>query len=173
MNLLNYDCITAAGPAVHDLMQGLFHGKDFSNTSSQNQWGNQPVVSGGRVCLVKDQNLSKRHYQQTMVLHFQKMWDRTKSKAEFKKASVLVVFASTKGSVEDFIWEKSTSVREMPDPYSGVAHDIEKIIKSDFAHIESLVVSNACASSHVAFEIADDFLKQKSFDYVLVFTSDL
>lgn len=181
MDLRHYDCITAAGDGPSELMQALYAGKDLSVHVAADTWG-RPVSSGGLVCFLPHTNLKNRNYQNLFSHYVETIWQRIRqnfSDAEtinFKKEKVLVIFASTKGYVEDYIWnfEKDLDgARQAPDPFQGIVKSFKEKFGSLFLELQTLVVSNACASSHVAIEMAEAAIRNKKFDHVIVIAGDL
>jgi hypothetical protein len=79
-----------------------------------------------------------------------------------------VIFASTKGVLEDMIWQSSAP---QEDPYTPVLNFIKSQVPLPVTR--SLTVSNACASSHGAIELAHLWLQHQLVDHVLVVAGDL
>lgn len=182
MELLNYNCITASGKGVPAFMSGLYNGEDFSAALVGNEW-NQTIAPGGRVCFLQDQALRERNFRHVFASGFFEMWQKAlpeisdEVEKNFKTSRLLIVLSSTKGVVEDFIWKSPKDApsewRKLSDPFGPVLNDFEKQVRPLFSQVETLVVSNACASSHVAFETAKNFLDEDVFDYVIVLAADL
>lgn len=80
-----------------------------------------------------------------------------------------LIFASTKGIIEDFIWQDSVSPQL--DPYSPIVDAIKLTL--DLSFNNDATVSNACASSHGALELGQRWLKRKEVDHVLVVAADI
>ncbi len=79
-----------------------------------------------------------------------------------------VIFASTKGRIEDLIWQDQPPQQ---DPYFEILEDIENNFPLQVSR--SVAVSNACASSHSAIELANRWIQLEKFDHVLVVAGDL
>jgi len=81
-----------------------------------------------------------------------------------------VIFASTKGCIEDFIWNPTPQDLRV-DPLTPVLKEF--IVRAKIRPQRFLCVSNACASSHSALYLANRWLKNKSVETVLVLAADL
>ncbi|MFZ3231640.1 MAG: beta-ketoacyl synthase N-terminal-like domain-containing protein [Pseudobdellovibrio sp.] len=181
MDLLYYDCITAAGEGPKALMQALDSGVDCSRQVESNEW-NQPVASNGRVCFLPNTALKNRNYQKDIKLNIEKIWSRIHGdfsdsfKEQFKKSKALIILASTKGLVEDYIWNYKSNpnaARAAQNPYSEIVKYFKTTISQLTHPLDTLVVSNACASSHVAIEMAKLSIDSGNYDYVIVLSVDL
>jgi 3-oxoacyl-(acyl-carrier-protein) synthase len=111
--------------------------------------------------------------------HFQKLWTELfaslspsiQKKLETKK--VALIFASTKGMVEDFIWQATeNSIRTEQDPFQSII--------DDFCSEQSTIswqlranISNACSSTHVACEYIQTLFEGNRFDFALLLSGDL
>ncbi len=79
-----------------------------------------------------------------------------------------LIFASTKGRTEDLIWDTNCP---QSDPYFEILNSIEKQLP--MAIKKSLVVSNACTSSHGALGLGKQWIESNQVDHVLVVAGDL
>ena len=181
MDLNHYGCVTAAGFGVDELMQGLYQGVDHSSKISGNEW-DRPVSPGGRICFLGDQPRKNFHYEDFFILQFQSLWNEFYNpmtdnlKEKFRNSNALFLFSSTKGAVEDFIWQEAkdlNKLRRHADPYESLVGRMQTKIAAVVKSIESVVVSGACSSSHVAFEMAQKFLEEDQYDVVFVVAGDL
>ncbi len=181
MDLNHYDCATAAGLGVEALMQGLYGGIDHSTKIIGNEW-DRPAIPGGRVCFLSDVSRKNFHYHDHIILHFEKLWNQfcdhlpENLNAKLKSSRALLLFSSTKGTVEDYIWDvakDSSELREHEDPFYSMVKDLQRKISAKVDRLDSLVVSGACTSSHVAFQTAKRFLDQDAYDVVFVVAADL
>lgn len=161
MYILNYACTTAAGGNVSLLMNSLREGRDTS----------QPAWAGGRVCFIEGEIEKSESHEDILSRHLQNLWSDLA--IDFGKDRVALIFASTKGIIEDYIWQSDDQeIRAHLDPYSAVL----KSFRSAHPEINwslSCNVSNACCSSHVAFEYVQDLLSQGRVDSALIIAADL
>lgn len=181
MDLLQYDCITAAGDGPATLLNALNSGSDLSCIVRPDQWS-RAVAGGGRVCFLPNISFLDRNYQNELNEHIEKIWNRiylknsAVEKSGLKSAKALVIFSSTKGFIEDFIWTHKghpEGVRTIPDPFQAVVQKFKTDNEKYFSILDCLVVSNACASSHIAIEMAEAAIESLSYDYVIVICADL
>ncbi len=183
MDLIHYDCITAAGLGSTQLFNSLVAGIDFSKQISNHEWSIE-VPSGGRVCQIQHakEKFSRSTYQKAYEFYLAEVWDRfyknlsIEQTIQLKKDKTLVVLASTKGAIEDYIWSYKNDAgkaRTAPDPFNELNLFFKNKYASCFGSLDSVVISNACASSHVAFEFAESQLKYHFYDSVLVIAADL
>lgn len=188
MKIIFYDCITAAGFGVPSLMEGLYAGKDHS-TPIKNSNNQQDFSSGSRICFIpnivskdlstdsvqdKNYDISIDPYKNKLVFLLKNLCTNflNQNSTLISHKKILVLLSSTKGSVEDYIW-KDQKFSENPDPFQNILEPLSEEIKTHCKYTTPLVVSNACASSHVAFQLAQNVLDSEIFDYVLLFTADL
>lgn len=171
MFVIDYDCITAAGESPQSLMNALNTAQVCSHPAVENQW-NKPVVPGGLVSLIS----GKKNLTQDLS----KLWNNILNKlpsevlADFSKAKVGLIFSSTKGNIEDYIFDvKENEIRtRRPDPFIEVVEGFKKL-NPEINFSYSLTVSNACSSSHVALEFIQDLFEAQRLDYVLLLAGDL
>ncbi len=168
MFIAGYNCITAAGLGSASLMDALYSGSDCSTAGS---------ADGGRVCLLKNRSLESKNYKEQLVSSLNSLWTSVQNNlsdtvlTDVKKKRVGFIFCSTKGYVEDYIWNKNQpSISQ--DPFSEIV--------SCFTEAHSLIswslkftISNACSSSHAGLEYAQELLKADRLDYVVVAAGDL
>ena len=170
MYIVNYECLSSAGLGVEKFMQGLQNGEDHSVPLTETTFSH-PVWPTGRACFIPDQDLKNRQYSETFKKHFSLVWEKLAEKFEVDldlKGS-LFILASTKGLLEEYIWQGSSQATGQ-DPFSLAAQEIRESLAND--QIEILTVSNACSSSHVAFELADKILKTKRYKNIFVVAFD-
>lgn len=80
-----------------------------------------------------------------------------------------LILASTKGVLEDFIWQDSVDASY--DPYQAILKGVKQNLNFSFS--KEITVSNACASSHGALELGQKWLQRKTVDHVLIVAADL
>lgn len=87
------------------------------------------------------------------------------------EAKMGIIFSSTKGAVEDYVWKEDFNPSEI-DPLSKVLEEtIKKLPPRKW--VLTQVVSNSCASSHAAIALGSEWIKQGACDKVLVLAGDL
>lgn len=92
------------------------------------------------------------------------------SRADFAVLGDLgVIYASTKGDLEDFAWEPDSPYWSR-DPFTGILEDF--LAKTELAPIRSLTVSNACSSGLSALKLAQVWLEAGIVKDVLILGAD-
>jgi hypothetical protein len=150
-------------------MTALYSGKDCS----------LPVESGGRVCYL-DQNPEKtQSYKNIFVNSFKQLGLPLReglskdSYGDLSNSRVALIFASTKGAIEDFVWTATgEDIRTHADPFMEICQEFTEAI-GEIEWTLHCNVSNACASSHVAIEYAQDLFKAERAEYALIIAGDL
>lgn len=158
MSYLSFEtCVTHHGSTTTDLFEGLLDGATLQKKIEDKGYFSISSFGNSKTYLEKiefwmDQQLSELKH----------IWD-------FKDQEKWgLVFASTKGIIEDLVWDD-----EIPknDPYYPVLKSLEEKFPGKVE--KSIIVSNACSSSHGAVEMAQRWLKRKQVDHVFVFAADL
>lgn len=176
MNILGYDCFTAAGAGPKKLMQALMSGTDCSTLlpAFKEDGSSNP----GRVCRLSEEWTGGGSFQQKLEHLAQQLWNsvwmqlHSTIQEDLEKSRCAFVFSSTKGFVEDYIWQKHLDIRQQPDPYSAVLQNFTQKNQPQ-SWILKCNMSNACSSSHVALEYIQDLFQQKRIDYAVLFCADL
>ena len=198
MKISYADCWTAAGLGPEIFMSGLYNGQDHSRFVEVNQWS-RAVSVGGKICPIKInipalgemKKESCLSYFEQQKKYFQTLWQRffqhlqshlTKNEiAQLTSEKFLFLLASTKGSIEDYIWDYQVDTqdsRQAPDPFEGLIRFMQEEVRSSFAQwgpqaaVDFHVVSQACASSHLALEMAHLSLQNMDYDHAFVFALD-
>jgi hypothetical protein len=81
-----------------------------------------------------------------------------------------IIFSSTKGAIEDFVWEENLS--DDIDPLNIVLVETIKKLPT-FTWTLKQVVSNSCASSHASIALAQKWIEAGACDKVLIIAGDL
>ncbi|UYL09613.1 hypothetical protein B9G69_003380 [Bdellovibrio sp. SKB1291214] len=169
MYIQNYSCTTAAGFGTRVLMSALHSGKDCS----------LPVESGGRVCYLEQKPEKNQTYKNIFVNSFKQLGLplleglSKEAYSDLSKSRVALIFASTKGFIEDFIWSAtSENIRTHADPFTEICQDFTESV-GEIEWTFHCNVSNACASSHVALEYAQDLFAAQRAEYALIIAGDL
>ena len=198
MKISYADCWTAAGLGTEVFISGLYNGLDHSRFVEAHEWSHQ-VPAGGKICQIQRKNFVTDEMRQEAFLsysdlqqkYFQTLWQRflqhlqntlTKNEqAQWASEKFLFLLASTKGAVEDYIWDfqiDPQGSRQAPDPFEGLVRFMQEQVKLSWAQwgqqatVDFQVVSQACASSHLAIEMAHLSLQNMDYDHVFVFAVD-
>jgi hypothetical protein len=176
MYLLDYECISSAGVGVEALISGLYSSKIHSQKIKEDLFF-RSVPSGGSVCFLSDHAKLTTHKAPNSKNRFAKylksLCERINSRVTpeqfvlMKNKNVLCILSSTKGCVEDTIWDNQSGDS---DPFTSLYDDLRQQL--DFPNLQIMTVSNACSSSHVATEAAKYFLDSNIYDYVFVVAFD-
>lgn len=175
MFVIDYDCITAAGDTREKLMAALYRGQVCSHPAVESEW-TSPVMAGGLVARIdgKFKN-SKQFISENLSALWQRINQRLDSDLQktLMQSRVGLFFSSTKGCVEDYIYNQSgQEIRTHSDPYVEICQDFESHqAKLRFSKV--LAISNACSSSHVTMEYAQELFKADRLDYAVLIAADV
>ena len=155
--LVSYGCSTAAGDGGDALWQGL------STTAPKGDflWNDHPSGQGK----VKDY----------LVKKLLGCWEDclagvTESEARRTLSSLGVIFASTKGCLEDYIWQDTL---DLPSGYDPIYPVLKSFLdETNIAPKKSICISNACSSSHSAICLAKKWLDKGVVENVLILSVD-
>lgn len=168
MFIIGYDCITSSGNGFEAMMESLYSGFDNSTNVEPD---------GGKVCFLKNRNLSTSAIKDQFISSLSEIFNNIVGrlsedlKNDFSKKRVGVIFCTTKGCIEDYIWKGDLSTFNH-DPYESILNGF--IAKNAQAHFSfSCTLSNACSSSHVGVEYAQELFAQDRLDYILIIAGDL
>lgn len=148
----DYFCVTSMGVGPQSLISSLIEGRVVRDKE-------------GVARIPKKLNLENETSEERLVGRLLECWQELQIPALNGRIGVLL--ASTKGMLEDFIWSSSPQEK---DPLTPL---LEKfILKTQLKPRFRLCVSNACASSHGAFFIAQRWLESQAVDRVVVLAVD-
>ena len=157
ISILGYGCTTAAGSTTADFWRGLVEGKDHSAESHVNRQ---------QACLWPDRHEGSA--RQILLHQMMQAWKQASPIVD-RKSRVGVVFASTKGLIDDVVWHKDQNpVRQ--DTFTELLGEF--IRQSELNPIRVITVSNACASSLSALFVARQWLNSNAVDQVVVVAAD-
>src|SRR4051812_7453930 len=122
MYIKSYTCLSSAGQGSEALWTALSKG-----VITRAADGVSRIKGGG-----------------TLANRLLSCWDSLENKSTKRLG---VIYASTKGCIEDFIW-KGTDETLSRDPLTPVLESF--LTQAHLLPVESVCVSNACASSHGA-----------------------
>ncbi len=175
MKLIGYGCTSSAGKGVKPFWESLNKEHSHAQIISPELLKNWTVLPSPipKLC-AWDADLRKNTVQETLLTQLVWAWQEAcaeldeKQKKEMNK-SLGVILASTKGIVEDFIWDPSSENREQ-DPLMPLLSSF--LQRTALETKKNLCVSNACASSHAAIFLAKKWLENKRVTHVLVLAAD-
>ncbi len=176
MFLWAYHISTGAGHGVEPMMQALYDKKICSYTFEQS-------VSTKSHNVESFQNRFINTWSSQLSEIFETHVDLT-SKTNTPQARWGVILATTKGSIEDSIWELAKqnqpkySVDLLKDPGETLLNNFLDKIKLNantpqLSITRTSVISQACSSTHIAFEVAQHWLDWNWVDFILVLSGDL
>ncbi len=160
-----YGCTSSAGPGVADYWTALCQGKDQSRALLAAAWP-VPVTFEPRACIWPETTDS---VSKVLTAQLLQAWKSVEAEALDGGEPLGVIFASTKGAIEDFIWNKTLSP-EQPDSLTPVLNYFLR--QAGIQPKRSLCISNACASSLSALFLAQRWLAQGEVTQVLVLAAD-
>lgn len=165
ISLIGYGCSSSAGIGVSHFWESLQSGISRAALPNTQSWPVQPSPTP-KICSW-DLETKKSGAQQTLVTQLSAAWDKARSTVDFNPADLGVIFASTKGNVEDFIWTDSPP---RSDPLTPVLKAFLEV--HSLRPTKSICVSNACASTHGAIFLAANWLRSRKVKSVLVLAAD-
>lgn len=169
MFLINSQCTTAAGFDKQSLFNALLEGRDCSETNP---------YAEGRICAVpgwRGTETFRAAITRLLANNWQGAWSglSPQTRACIANSRTTLVFASTKGNIEDYIWKTTAAeARTATDPFHGIVEDFVSLTK-ELSFTESITMTNACASSHVALEYIADLFADNRCDNAVLITADL
>jgi len=163
--ILSYGCSSAAGPSVSAFWKALRSGTDHARpspgfSSSVSSWPDSSSISAT--------DLLVRHLLFAWKDCLDGLPGNLKDGVVFHPGRLGVILASTKGCIDDWVWQQNPDLSG--DPYGPL---LEKfIIAAELSPLETICVSNACASSLTATLLGREWLSQNRVDHVLVLAVD-
>lgn len=172
MYVVGYGCYTAAGRGAHALYQGLLAGRDYCTRLDATGW---PVVpmTGARLCRWQEPPpgaTQKEQLAQALLACLDEIRTvQPRAEEALRSPKLGVIFASTKGCIEDHVWEANFA-EQSEDTLTPVLKEFLDV--SGLSPRLSLCVSNACSSVHGALWLAKEWMKQQRAEHVLVVAAD-
>ena len=145
VRIIGYGCSTSAGPTTLDFWNHLCEGQRIQS----GLWPHSTLS-------IKDQ-IIKNLCLSWKQIHIE------------LGARVGVIFASTKGCIEDYIWNPTPPLPSQ-NPYTEILSGWIKQV--GIVPKLSLCMSNACSSALVALNLGSQWVQQDRVDQVIVLTSD-
>ncbi len=170
--ILGYGCTSSAGSSTSDYWQSLRVGKDHSEELATESWSIQPLnkLRGYTWSLNED----RRNMKSLLVKQLHIAWNDALMGLSSHEQKALdanrlgVIFASTKGNVEDWIWNSSASAQS-----DNLGEVLKLFIEtSSLTPLRHLCISNSCASALSAIFLAQNWLRQEIVDDVLILAAD-
>jgi 3-oxoacyl-(acyl-carrier-protein) synthase len=174
--LIGYGAITAAGQGVAAMMASLYAGIDHSQIADVSDWpavpttiprvcridSRKPVVDSSRVCMVREL-MSATREAETMA------WGGSRSGLRDTRQALGVIFASTKGFIDDVAWT-ARQHSEIGDTVTPIFTDF--LQQMELTPTRQQVVAGACSSVPVAIAVAKYWLNTSACGRVLVVAAD-
>jgi hypothetical protein len=160
----NYECQTAAGPSVSRLWLSLHDGVSHLSSVPTKSWPIPPRFSP-LACLWNSKNTSSREKLGNSIASVFSA-ARESIREQVKDHRQGIIFASTKGATEDFVWGAVENV----DPVNLLLEDL--LAKHPGEFHSSLSLSHACTSFLIALKWAHEWIEQERVDGVWVVSAD-
>lgn len=159
MSFLNYhSCATCHGLGSEKLFSALLNG-----TNELQSWEDKTFFA------LKNRDFSQS-YQKNITESFSLFVNElTQQFKGLENKNWGIILASTKGILEDHIWQDQLA--DSFDPYSPLLEEFKNSLP--FSFVQQACVSNACASSHGAIELAQSWLNRKQVEQTLIIAVDL
>ncbi len=182
----NFDCVTSISSNKEELWDALskketglkkINVKDWPDKVKL-FWENQPFSP--HACLIQDtiKNNSATSINKRLASRLQTAFENSMTpRSDLASFELGIIFATTKGAIEDFIWDK-TFQREAGQGIGNFTDPLDVTLQlfinnnKDLNVVCSQVVSNACASSHAAFYLAKKWLINNLCQKVIVLSAD-
>ena len=166
-SILGYGCSTTAGPNSRDLWGALVGGVDHRSFFADDGFRDGPraFLWHERKGLARERlirNLRSSYFEMLKQLD-------GFHRGRLEKGKRLgVIFASTKGDVDDFIWDPDANLKT-----DGLTPVMDEFLNScDLLAARKVVVSNACTSGLSALFLAEKWLNETDLDDVLIISAD-
>jgi hypothetical protein len=165
--LRGWGLVSTHGDGARACAEALRAGTVRPEERSQAQW---PVVPNGRSLAFYAAAPEEVSVVEALAARLARAWDEAlrdltpAERAELFENGALL-FASTKGCVEDYIWKSAEG-----DPYTPVVEAFTR--RTGFRPKRWLTVSNACASTHAALHLARGWLTRGEARWVAVLAAD-
>lgn len=165
--ILAYGCSSAAGPTTADFWRGIRERKEHSRPLAG-------MNGSFRACVWERSPDAPR--RPLLVAELTRAWMEALSalpppiRGRMERGDRLgVILASTKGEIDDWIWDEDAARRER-DPLTPVLEEF--LERAGLRPVLGVCVSNACASSLSALPLARAWLTAGSCSEVLLLAAD-
>ncbi len=172
MYIVGYGCYTAAGKGAHALYQGLLSGRDFCSPLDDSGWPAKPMT-GARLCFWPETPPGSTQCEKLVQALLESVDECVKknpnAQALLMSDSLGIIYASTKGCIEDFVWQPEFKSHE-GDTLTPV---LDMFVKQSGLHPKiKICVSNACSSLHGSVFLAKNWLNSGRVRHVLILAAD-
>jgi hypothetical protein len=172
MHIVGYGCYTAAGKGAHALYQGLLAGRDFCSPLDDTTWPAKPMT-GARLCFWPETPPGKTQCEILVQALLESLDECSKKNPHalsmLESDSLGIIYASTKGCIEDFVWQPEFKTRQ-DDTLKPV---LDLFIKESGLNPKvKICVSNACSSLHGSVYLAKKWLATRRVRHVLILAAD-
>jgi len=173
----SFQAITSTGNSAEEFWQSLCKGKIGLSairtnkwpSSAKTFWQDQPFSPIACQLQHSSENSSRKN-----ALYFANLFSTLGTACLHShriSGKVGLIMASTKGAIEDYLWNSTLASENSMDTLGVV---LEKTIqKLPYKWSLTQIVSNSCASSHAAFALAKKWLYSGACKQVLVLAGDL
>lgn len=178
--LVGSGCVTTAGGGKSALWNALLEGRDLSGPVSTAHWP-VPAQFQPYAYLIPEgilpRHLSSKEFQVRGLL---RAWREAREEAHgFREHLSLhpertgILFASTKGNIEDWVWDSKIDAQKASDPYSPILDTfIDQAELTAIPSLQRMTVSNACTSTLGAISLAQRWIAQGRIDQAIILSSD-
>lgn len=172
MNVIGYGCYTAAGKGAHALYQGLLAGRDYCSPLDDSTWPAKPMT-GARLCFWPESppgaSQCEKIVQALLACVEEAIVNNPAVAAILNGNDLGVIFASTKGCIEDVVWRPDF----LEDPDDTLQPVLDGFLKaSGIAAQQKISISNACSSVHGAVFLANSWMASGRVKHVLIIAAD-
>lgn len=166
-SIISYGCVTAAGTGVEPLWQSLQQGRSHESSHYLQSKESKYAQKDSQIFSWPDQKEKPRsELVKKLLMVFEQVEESVGG-----EGSLGVILCSTKGYIEDFVWDENLSWDQFnEDPYQLLLADFLKEAK--LKPQRHLCVSNACASSLAGMFLADSWINLNIVEQVLVLSID-
>jgi len=181
VRVLGYGCNSSAGPSSSSFWTGLRQGKDHSSPVCEHlDLVGTAIDPTLQACFWKPEPRPGGGTRGLLVRQLSRAWNEAleglspSEKKTFPRDERLgVILVTTKGCIEDFIWDASDAAiaSEMGrDPFGSILSDF--LVFNGLKTSNTICVSNACASALSALVLARSWIRQKRVSHVVVLAAD-
>jgi 3-oxoacyl-(acyl-carrier-protein) synthase len=173
--VLGYGCTSSTGSKTEDFWNALCDGVDQLGPMPTDSWP-VPLTFEPKACLWSRSAESSLSVRALLAKQLLQAWNQAAQATGMDEVQKIqnservgVIFASTKGMIEDFVWSQ-TPLDSYSDPYTPILEDFLTSVGLNAK--KSLCISNACASSLSALFLAKQWLAQGDVSWVIVLAAD-
>lgn len=171
ISIIGTGCSTATADSVTDFVAALHSGKDALAAVPTEDWrvAPKPGFEPRAFRWASRASMGTRNLLGAKLLEVFREASSELDENILQSPRVGLILASTKGFIEDFIWNDISDLDSV-DSLSPLLDDFKRA--TGLMPIRNLCVSNACASSLAALSTAKTWLTSSRFDHVIVLACD-